>query len=135
MKEKGYGRIINVASLSGFQGYKTGSLYCSTKAALIRFTESLGKDLEKRDSDVTANVICPDSFSSVEGEIYSGRDAIFQNAHGIKGAAGNLRAYKISSLARNIEKKGKDGDLTDLSSLVEELKEEFAELENFHKSI
>lgn len=72
MKEKRYGRIINIASRSGFWGYSTGSLYCATKAALIKYTESIARDLKTECNNLTANAICPDSF----------RD---QNEYAIKG--------------------------------------------------
>ncbi len=68
MQQSGYGRIVNISSISGLSGYKQGSLYCSTKSALIQFTESLGIDLCSQKSGITANVICPDSFCTLEGE-------------------------------------------------------------------
>jgi short-subunit dehydrogenase len=46
MKQNGYGRIINMGSRSGFRAYPSGSLYCSTKSALVVFTESVGAELE-----------------------------------------------------------------------------------------
>jgi len=67
MRKRNYGRIINIASRSGFWGYSTGSMYCSTKSALIKFTESLGKELALAEFNITANVICPDSFMTLEG--------------------------------------------------------------------
>lgn len=68
MKQNGYGRIINIGSLSGFRGYGSGSLYCSTKAALAVFTQSVGSELAASGEGVTINAICPDSFRAREGE-------------------------------------------------------------------
>ncbi|MGD2087759.1 MAG: SDR family oxidoreductase [Candidatus Aminicenantes bacterium] len=67
MKQNNFGRIINISSRSGFWGFSTGSIYCSTKSALIKFTESVGKELERENADVTINVICPGSFSYKNG--------------------------------------------------------------------
>jgi len=67
MKQNGYGRIVNIGSRSGFRGYASGSLYCSTKSALVVFTECVGRELAASGNDVTINAICPDSFRTREG--------------------------------------------------------------------
>ena len=67
MRQNGYGRIVNIGSLSGFRGYASGSLYCSTKSALAVFSEALGSELAQSDDDATINAICPDSFRTREG--------------------------------------------------------------------
>lgn len=79
MEASGYGRIINISSRGGFHGYRTGSMYSSTKGALIRFTEAFGMELNGSKGDVTVNVICPDSFSSLNGEKYCGYDHIMNS--------------------------------------------------------
>jgi len=79
MVKHGYGRIINISSRGGFRGYRTGSMYSSTKGALIRFTEAFGMELNGNEGAVTANVICPDSFSSLRGEKYDGYDYIINS--------------------------------------------------------
>ena len=68
MKQNGYGRIINIGSRSGFRAYPSGSLYCSTKNALVVFTESVGAELAAGETDLTINAICPDSFRTREGD-------------------------------------------------------------------
>ena len=45
MKEKGYGRIVNIASVAGKEGNPNASAYSASKAAVIGFTKSLGKEL------------------------------------------------------------------------------------------
>ena len=65
MKKNNFGRIINISSISALQGYRTGSLYCSSKHALITFTESLSSELTHLNGAITINTICPDSFSKV----------------------------------------------------------------------
>lgn len=67
MIKNNFGRIINISSVSALSGYSTGSLYCSTKAALYVFTEALASDLKKTKLNITANSILPDSFQTREG--------------------------------------------------------------------
>ena len=68
MRQNAYGRVVNIGSRSGFHGYRSGSLYCSTKSALTVFTESVGCELAGNRDDVTINAICPDSFRTREGQ-------------------------------------------------------------------
>jgi short-subunit dehydrogenase len=76
MLQNNFGRIISISSISGFEGYIRGTLYCSTKGAIIRFTEALGDDLVKLNKNITANVICPDSFQTIDGEKLKSHDKI-----------------------------------------------------------
>jgi 3-oxoacyl-[acyl-carrier protein] reductase len=57
MKARGYGRIVNVASIAGKEGNPAASAYSASKAAVIGFTKSLGKELAK--DGVTVNAITP----------------------------------------------------------------------------
>ena len=57
MLAHGRGRIINIASSAGLQALPTGSAYCLSKAAVIRFTESLA--LENSDRGVHAFAMNP----------------------------------------------------------------------------
>jgi NAD(P)-dependent dehydrogenase (short-subunit alcohol dehydrogenase family) len=47
MKHRGYGRIVNIASIAGKEGNPTASAYSASKAAVIGLTKSLGKELAK----------------------------------------------------------------------------------------
>ena len=40
----GYGRIVNIASIAGKEGNPNASAYSASKAAVIGFTKSLGKE-------------------------------------------------------------------------------------------
>ena len=57
MKEKGFGRIINIGSISGVMGEANASLYSATKAGLIGATKALG--LELAEYGITVNTINP----------------------------------------------------------------------------
>ena len=45
MQAGGYGRIVNIASIAGKEGNPNASAYSASKAAVIGFTKSLGKEL------------------------------------------------------------------------------------------
>jgi 3-oxoacyl-[acyl-carrier protein] reductase len=62
MLAKGYGRIVNVASVAGKEGNPNASAYSASKAAVIGFTKSLGKELAQR--GILANAITPATFES-----------------------------------------------------------------------
>ena len=57
MKARGYGRIVNIASIAGKEGNPNASAYSASKAAVIGLTKSLGKELAK--SGVCVNAITP----------------------------------------------------------------------------
>jgi NAD(P)-dependent dehydrogenase (short-subunit alcohol dehydrogenase family) len=52
-----YGRIVNVASIAGKEGNPTASHYSASKAGLIGFTKSLGKELATK--NILANCVTP----------------------------------------------------------------------------
>jgi len=57
MIEKGWGRIVNFASMAGKDGNPNLSAYSASKAAVIAMTKSLGKELAT--SGVLVNVVAP----------------------------------------------------------------------------
>ena len=57
MIERGYGRIVNIASIAGKEGNPNASAYSAAKAGVIGLTKSLGKELADR--DVAVNCITP----------------------------------------------------------------------------
>jgi len=57
MREKKFGRIINIASIAGNEGNPNASAYSASKAAVIGLTKSLGK--ETADKDIAVNCITP----------------------------------------------------------------------------
>ncbi len=57
MRERGWGRIVNIASMAGKDGNPNMSPYSASKAAVIALTKSLGKELAT--SGVLVNAIAP----------------------------------------------------------------------------
>ncbi len=57
MKAENYGRIVNIASVAGKEGNPNASAYSASKAAVIGFTKSLGKELAGY--DIAVNCITP----------------------------------------------------------------------------
>jgi 3-oxoacyl-[acyl-carrier protein] reductase len=62
MLANGYGRIVNVASVAGKEGNPNASAYSASKAGVIGFTKSLGKELAGK--GVIANTLTPATFES-----------------------------------------------------------------------
>ena len=57
MREAGYGRIVNVSSITGKEGAPGIAVYAAAKAGVIGFTKSLARELV--DSGVLVNCIAP----------------------------------------------------------------------------
>ena len=57
MIERGYGRIVNVASIAGKEGNPMAAAYSAAKAAVIAMTKSIGKDVAG--TGVLVNCIAP----------------------------------------------------------------------------
>jgi 3-oxoacyl-[acyl-carrier protein] reductase len=57
MRQQGYGRIVNIASVAGKDGNPNASAYSASKAGVIGLTKSLGKELA--DVDVRVNCVTP----------------------------------------------------------------------------
>ncbi len=57
-----YGRIVNIASVAGKEGNPQASAYSASKAAVIGFTKSLGKELAR--SGILVNCVTPATFES-----------------------------------------------------------------------
>lgn len=57
MRERGWGRIVNIASIAGKEGNPRLAAYSASKAAVIGLTKSLGKELAT--DGVLVNAIAP----------------------------------------------------------------------------
>lgn len=57
MEERGYGRIVNVASIAGKEGNPMAAAYSASKAAVITMTKSIGKDVAG--TGILVNCVAP----------------------------------------------------------------------------
>lgn len=57
MRERGFGRVLNVASIAAFQPVPMLATYAATKAYVLSLTESLSEEL--KGSGVTVTALCP----------------------------------------------------------------------------
>jgi 3-oxoacyl-[acyl-carrier protein] reductase len=57
MIDRGYGRIVNVASIAGKEGNPMAAAYSAAKAAVIAMTKAIGKDVAR--TGVLVNCIAP----------------------------------------------------------------------------
>jgi 3-oxoacyl-[acyl-carrier protein] reductase len=57
MRERGWGRVVNLASMAGKDGNPNLSIYSASKAAVIGLTKSAGKELAT--TGVLVNAIAP----------------------------------------------------------------------------
>lgn len=66
MVKRGWGRIVNIASVAGKEGNPNASAYSASKAGVIGFTKSLGKELATK--GVLVNCVAP---AVVKTELFS----------------------------------------------------------------
>ncbi len=57
MRERGFGRIINISSVNALKGQIGQANYCASKAGIIGFTKALA--LENAKKGITVNVVAP----------------------------------------------------------------------------
>ncbi len=57
MAERGFGRVVNVASDAGRVGSSGEAVYAACKGGIIAFTKTLARELARK--GVTLNVVCP----------------------------------------------------------------------------
>lgn len=57
MKERNYGRIVNIASVAGKEGNPKASHYAASKAGVIGFTKAIGKEVAEY--DIAVNCVTP----------------------------------------------------------------------------
>jgi anthraniloyl-CoA monooxygenase len=57
MRERGFGRIVNIASTAGLHGARYIAHYCAAKHAVVGFTRAVATEVAG--SGVTINALCP----------------------------------------------------------------------------
>lgn len=83
MKAKNSGKILNVASIAGFMPGPLMATYYSTKAYVVRLSESIREELRKEKSNVQISILCPGpvetNFNNVANVKFHMREANSQN--------------------------------------------------------
>ena len=57
MTRRGWGRIVNIASIAGHRGLGTATAYTAAKHALVGFTRALAMEVARQ--GITVNAVCP----------------------------------------------------------------------------
>ena len=86
MRERNYGRIVNIASVAGKDGNPNASAYSASKAAVIALTKSLGKELA--DTGVRVNCVTP---AAVKTAIFEQMTPGAHRVHALQDSHGPLR--------------------------------------------
>jgi 3-oxoacyl-[acyl-carrier protein] reductase len=105
MRERGYGRIINVASITFFIGWPGFLDYVSSKGAIIGFTRTLAREVGP--DGITVNAISPGAFPTDAERVHPDQEALNRRIleqqslkrRGAPEDVGNLAAFLASDAA------------------------------------
>ncbi len=103
MLERGYGRIINIASVAGVYGNANMANYSATKGAVISFTRALAKEVTAK--GVLVNAVSPGSVSPSENpdiDYYAPSELAFMGRTGTDRENANLICFLASDEASYI---------------------------------
>ena len=88
MKAKNSGKILNVASIAGFMPGPLMATYYSTKAYVVRLSESIREELKKEKSNVQISILCPGPVNTN-----------FNNVANVKFHMREANSYKVAKFA------------------------------------
>jgi 3-oxoacyl-[acyl-carrier protein] reductase len=74
MRDRGHGRIINVASITFFIGWAGFLDYVSSKGAVIGFTRTLAREVGP--DGVTVNAVSPGAFPTAAERVHPDQEAL-----------------------------------------------------------
>ncbi len=81
MVERGFGRVVNIASTAGLKGYSYVTAYVAAKHALVGLTRGLALEVARK--GVTVNALCPG---------YTDTDLVAESVAGIVAKTGRSEA-------------------------------------------
>ena len=68
-KERGYGHILNVASLAAFFPGPMFGAYYATKSYVLRISQAVAEELRQTKSDVKISILCPGPVHTEFGDV------------------------------------------------------------------
>ena len=89
MLERGWGRVINVASLAGLYGSPYVTAYTASKHALVGFTRALATEVSGK--GLTVNALCPG---------FAATDMVWRGAQNIVDKTGKSFEEAVQALAK-----------------------------------
>lgn len=88
MERNGYGRIVNIASISGKEGNPNAAAYSASKAGVIGLTKALGKELAT--TPIRVNCVAPAAVRTPLFDQMSDAHVAFMLSHIPQGRFGTL---------------------------------------------